>query len=65
MWPYLPLINTGSHAVGNRAVVVEIMAVLPDAVKIRCDNNLTFTVTLELKSGGWNQVRLTDLQDTS
>lgn len=35
MWPYLPLINKGSHAVGNKSVVVEIMVVLPDTVMLK------------------------------
>lgn len=60
----LPAINQhySSHAVSNKGVVVEILGCTAcEAVVLKCagrkrDNNLTFTVTVKLKSGDRNRV---------
>lgn len=55
MWPFLALINAGSHAVGNKNVVVEIVVALPSAMILNVDKKCdgipatNSTVTLKLK----------------
>lgn len=53
MLPYLPLINTGSHAVGNKGGYEETTAVLPNA------DNVSAAVKPKSKS-----VQLTDFIPT-